>query len=157
MNPDSLYADSLVWDAHAGVFPSPGVDLNLLDQWQNNGVDYVSINVGFDVMPWQDTLATLAAFRRWLLLNNDRFTSVRRVEDIDTARSQGKLAVGFDIEGMNALNDDINMVSVYHSLGVRQMLFAYNLNNTAGGGCHDSDTGLTQFGRDIVREMNRVL
>jgi membrane dipeptidase len=48
------------------------------------------------------------------------------------------------------------MVSLYHGLGVRQMLFAYNLNNSAAGGCHDTDTGLTDFGREIVREMNRV-
>jgi len=57
---------------------------------------------------------------------------------------------------MNPLNGDINMLGVYHALGVRQMLFAYNLNNKAAGGCHDKDMGLTQFGREIVREMNRL-
>ena len=57
---------------------------------------------------------------------------------------------------MNALNGDINMVGVYHALGVRQMLFAYNLNNAAAGGCHDDDSGLTDFGRQVVHEMNRV-
>jgi membrane dipeptidase len=57
---------------------------------------------------------------------------------------------------MNALNENINMVGVYHALGVRQMLFAYNLNNAAAGGCHDRDTGLTAFGKQVVREMNRV-
>ena len=36
------------------------------------------------------------------------------------------------------------------------MLFAYNLNNDAAGGCHDSDIGLTEFGRAIVHEMNRL-
>src|SRR5262249_48523689 len=30
------------------------------------------------------------------------------------------------------------------------------LNNHAGGGCHDDDIGLTDFGRDVVREMNRI-
>ncbi len=32
-------AESLVWDAHAGIFPDPGVDLNLLNDWRNNGVN----------------------------------------------------------------------------------------------------------------------
>lgn len=151
-----LYREALIWDAHAGVFPSPEVDLNLLDEWQKAGASYVSINVGFDVMEWQDTLATLAAYRRWLLDHGDRFVLVSDISDIDRARSAGKFALSFDIEGMNALNGDINMVSLYHALGVRQMLFAYNLNNAAAGGCHDADPGLSDFGEQVVREMNRV-
>jgi membrane dipeptidase len=153
---DNFYDDTLIWDAHAGVFPSPEVNLDLLQEWHVNGVNYISMNVGFDVMPWKDTLATLAAYRRWLSLNADKYVSVDCIEDIDRAKSAGMLAVGFDIEGMNALNGDINMVSLYHRLGVRQMLFAYNLNNIAAGGCHDLDIGLTPFGKEVVREMNRV-
>jgi len=151
-----FYSDALVWDAHAGVFPSPKVDLSLLNDWRDNGVNYLSINVGFDVMDWQQTLSTLAAYRRWMLMHEDRFILAGTVADIARAKQQGKLAVSFDIEGMNALNGDLNMVGVYHALGVRQMLFAYNLNNDAAGGCHDSDMGLTEFGRAIVREMNRL-
>ena len=151
-----LYQDALVWDAHAGVFPSPEVDLNLLDEWPRAGASYLSINVGFDVMEWQDTLATLAAYRRWVLDQADRFVLVGNSSDIERARGEGKFALSFDIEGMNALNGDINMVGVYHSLGVRQMLFAYNLNNAAAGGCHDDDRGLTDFGRQVVHEMNHV-
>lgn len=151
-----FYKDALVWDAHAGVFPDPEVDLTLLNGWLDNGVNYLSINVGFDVMDWQQTLSTLAAYRRWMLLHEDRFILAASVEDILRAKQQGKLAVSFDIEGMNALNGDLNMVGVYHALGVRQMLFAYNLNNEAAGGCHDKDMGLTDFGRAIVSEMNRV-
>ena len=150
------YRNSLVWDAHAGVFPSPEVDLNLLDAWADAGVHYLSINVGFDVMDWQDTLATLAAYRRWVIDNADRFVLVDRVQDIDRARQEKKFSLSFDIEGMNALNGNIDMISAYHALGVRQMLFAYNLNNDAAGGCHDQDTGLTEFGREVVDEMNRV-
>jgi membrane dipeptidase len=151
-----LYRQSLVWDAHAGVFPGPQVDLNLLDEWPLAGANYLSLNVGFDVMDWQDTLATLAAYRRWVLENDDRFVLVNDTQDIERARRDGKFALSFDIEGMNALNEDINMVGVYHALGVRQMLFAYNLNNAAAGGCHDDDCGLTDFGGQVVHEMNRV-
>ena len=152
----ALYADALVWDAHAGVFPDPKVDLALLRDWRDNGVDYLSLNVGFDVLDWQQTLATLAAYRRWVLSHDEDFVLVDTVEDIDRARRDGKFALSFDIEGMNALNGNLDMVALYHALGVRQMLFAYNLNNRAAGGCHDEDMGLTDFGKAIVREMNRV-
>ena len=151
-----LYNESLVWDAHAGVFPSPQLNLNLLNNWQDNAVNYVSINVGFDVMDWQQTLATLAAYRHWMLYQQNHFKLVGSIADIENARQENKLAVSFDIEGMNALNNDIHMLGVYHALGVRQMLFAYNLNNDAAGGCHDKDIGLSEFGRSIVREMNRL-
>ena len=153
---EKLLQETLVWDAHAGIFPSPEVDLNLLQEWLDCGVNYLSINVGFDVMDWQETLATLAAYRRWVLANTDRFMLIDDDADIDRARKENKFALSFDIEGMNALNRDINMVGVYHALGVRQMLFAYNLNNDAAGGCHDRDTGLTDFGKQVVREMNRL-
>jgi membrane dipeptidase len=119
-------------------------------------VDYLSINVGFDVMDGQQTLKTLAAYRHWLLAQEKYFILAGTLQDVMRAKRDGKLAVSFDIEGMNALNDDINMLSVYHALGVRQMLFAYNLNNAAGGGCHGSNIGLTGFGRSIVHEMNRL-
>ena len=151
-----LCKESFVWDAHAGVFPDPSIDLNLLNSWRDWGVDYLSINVGFDVMDWQQTLKTLAAYRHGLLAQTDEFILAGSLEDIDLARQAGKLAISFDIEGMNALNGDVNMLSVYHTLGVRQMLFAYNLNNEAAGGCHDTDIGLTDFGRSIVREMNQL-
>lgn len=149
-------SQALFWDAHAGVFPDANLDLNLLAEWRKQGVNYVSINVGFDVLDWQQTLATLAAYRNWVLKNNKRFILVSDLLDITHAKEQGKLAVAFDIEGMNALNGDINMISLYHSLGVRQMLFAYNLNNEAAGGCHDTDIGLTDFGKAVVAEMDRV-
>jgi membrane dipeptidase len=151
-----LIKKSLVWDAHAGLFPSPGMDLNTLGDWRINGVNYLSINVGFDVMSRDETLATLAAYRRWLLAHSDRFVLAGVFSDIEKARQSNRLAVSFDIEGMNALGGDINMVEVYHRLGVHQMLFAYNLSNAAAGGCHDTDIPLTQFGIDILSEMNRV-
>ena len=146
----------LVWDAHAGLFPSPDMDLNTLEDWRIHDVNYLSINIGFDVMSRDETLATLAAYRRWLLANSDRFLLAGKFADIDQAKLSGRLAVSFDIEGMNALGGDINMIEVYHTLGVRQMLFAYNLSNLAAGGCHDTDIALTSFGIDILAEMNRV-
>lgn len=151
---DSLYADAFVWDAHAGVFPDPRVDLSLLEDWHSNGVNYLSMNVGFDVLDHQQTMAVLAHYRRYVLQHGDRYVLASTIDDIAAAENSNKLAVTFDIEGMNALNGDVNMVDVYHALGVRQMLFAYNLGNGAAGGCHDRNIGLTDFGKAVVRRMN---
>jgi membrane dipeptidase len=152
----AVHADALVWDAHAGFEPDPAADLEILELWRAAGVDFLSVNVGFDVAPWQKTVKNIGAFITWLEKHADRFVLVRRVDDIDEARRQGKLAIAFDIEGMDSLDGQSYMVSLYYRLGVRQMLFAYNLNNLAGGGCHDRDIGLTAFGREVIAEMNRV-
>jgi membrane dipeptidase len=151
-----IHAEALVWDDHAGFEPDPKVDLEILENWRAAGVDYLSVNVGYDVVPWQKTIKNIGAFITWLEKNTDRFTLVRTVGDIDAAKREGKLAIAFDIEGMNSLDGEAYMVSFYYRLGVRQMLFAYNLNNLAGSGCHDKDTGLTEFGRQVIAEMNRV-
>ena len=150
------YADALVWDSHSGVYPNPRTDLTGLENWRRAGVSFISINVAYDVMSWEECFPVLAAYRRFLELNADKYIIPETADDVRRAKRQGRLAVAFDLEGMNALNEDIAMVGLFHRLGVRQALFAYNLNNAAGGGCHDEDTGLTAFGRAVVEEMNRV-
>jgi membrane dipeptidase len=86
------------------------------------------------VTPWTLAVEALSRYRHWVRAHEDAFVQVAGVEDVQRARREGKLAVSFDLEGMDALNCDAGMVDVYYRLGVRQMLFAYNRNNQAGGG-----------------------
>jgi membrane dipeptidase len=152
-----IHAEALIWDNHAGFAYEPDVDLKDLERWREAGVDYVSVNVGFDVPPWNKlAIEALSSYRRQIREQCDSLIQVRIAEDVVRAKAEGKLAVAFDLEGMDALNGDPGMVEIFYDLGVRQMLVAYNRNNLAGGGCHDEDTGLTDFGRDVVKEMNRV-
>lgn len=152
----AIFDSEVIWDAHSGFMPDPVADLNNLAIWRDAGVNYLSVDVGFDLLPWERTVATLAAFRHWIQAHPEYYALVSTVAEIRKAKAEGKLAITFDLEGMNALNGRIEMVEFYHRLGVRQMLFAYNRNNLAGGGCHDNDTGLTDFGRAVIDEMNRV-
>jgi membrane dipeptidase len=78
------------------------------------------------------------------------------VADIEAAKRDGKLAVAFDIEGGRAVEAHPGLVEIFYRLGVRWMLIAYNKNNRLGGGCQDEDSGLTDYGRLIIDEMERV-
>jgi len=156
MRARELLRDSLVWDAHSGFWPRPETDLENLQHWTQGSVDFLSIDVGFDVVPWTDAVRNLAAYRHWIAQRPDRFLLVERVDDILRARREKKMAIAFDLEGATTLAGQLSMVEMYYRLGVRQLLFAYNLNNEAGGGCHDDDKGLTDFGRAVLAEMNRV-
>ncbi len=136
---------------------TPGSAISpLLEPWREAGIDYFSINVSYDPVHWTRCLENIAALRRRIPLETPWCRVVASVAEIDAARADGKAAVTFDIEGMNALNGSLDLVQAYYELGVRHMLFAYNRNNLAGGGCHDDDVGLTDFGRAVVDEMNRV-
>lgn len=153
-----VYEEALVWDQH-GCLPlrpeeSAVDDLGL---YARSGVDFISINVGMDSTPPPDALKILSAFRDGVLQREDRFALVRSAGDVAHAKATHRLAIAFDLEGTEPLDGSVDMVQTYYDLGVRTMLIAYNEPNRAGGGCHgDPQTGLTSFGKDVVREMNRV-
>ena len=149
------FSENLIWDAHAGFELKTVDDLETLAVWKAAGVNFLSVNVGYDVNAWQDSVKALSLARDWLRAT-EGYRLVGTGDEIDRAIAAGDMAVAFDIEGMNALDGSIDMVRFYYDLGVRQMLFAYNVNNRAGGGCHDTDIGLTDFGRAVVAEMNAV-
>lgn len=154
-----LIDDSLVWDNHACMPMRPG-DTSFLPQIERcrqSGIDVVSINVSTGAMGLVECLRMLAGLRRWFGGQPDRYVLARTAADIDRARSDGKLAIVFDMEGMAPLNEgDHGLVQLFYDLGVRWMLVAYNRNNAAGGGCADEDPGLTGHGRAILAEMKRV-
>lgn len=153
-----LFSQALVWDNHACTTIRPGRASSITDlqRHRQSGVDVVGLNVGFDAAPTEDVIKLLADFRWWLDQNSSDYVLVGRAEDIDRARREQKLAVFFNIEGGNPLYGQASMVSLYYDLGVRWMLFAYNRNNALASGCQDEDTGLTDFGRAVLSEMERV-
>ena len=155
---ETIVRNALVWDNH-GCMPvgAPYGDefLPQLHRYRDAGVNVVSLNIGFGEMDVTDHIQTLASIRRWVSMQPD-YMLVATSIDVETAHRSGRLGVCFDIEGANAIGDQLPLIAAYHDLGVRWMLIAYNQNNRAGGGCQDDDTGLTAFGRDVVREMERV-
>ena len=153
-----LLRRSLVWDNHA-CMPLRPLDERFLPQLERHrraGFHVVMLNIGFGEQGVEEHLRMLAAFRHWLLARPDDYVLIESADDIERARTSGRLAVGFDIEGANAIADQPSLIAQYQALGVRWMLMAYNRNNRVGGGCQDDDPGLTEFGRGVVAEMERV-
>ncbi len=149
---------NLVWDNHVcmPLKPHDQTFLPELARWKRVGADVVFLNVGFGDSGIEEHIRTIANFRHWLQLHSDQYVLINAVEDIDRARTTGRMAIGFDIEGANAIADQMSLIQLYYDLGVRWMLIAYNRNNRVGGGCQDDDNGLTAFGRDVIDEMARV-
>nr|WP_316640435.1 membrane dipeptidase [uncultured Roseateles sp.] len=154
----ALVSRSLVWDNHAcmPLRPHAPAFLPQLERYRTTGTNVVMLNVGFGDQGIEEHIRMLASMREWLTTHSERYRLIETVDDIHSARAAGQLAVGFDIEGANAIADQVSMVRLYRDLGVRWMLIAYNRNNRAGGGCQDEDSGLTEFGRRMIDAMEEV-
>ena len=153
-----VLASTVVWDNHA-CMPLRPDDESFLPQLSRHkaaGVNLVALNVGIDLCPWEQTFAVLASFRRWVTRHPEDYVLAQNVGDIEAAKRDHKLAVVFDIEGGRAVEAHPGLVEIYYRLGVRWMLIAYNQSNRLGGGCQAPDGGLTDYGRLVIDEMERV-
>lgn len=130
----------------------------LYDGHYLHGVRYVSLNVGMDMNPLEQVMNTIAGYRATIAAS-DWLVQAETYADIERAFKEDKLAVSFDLEGALPLMGDVNMVALYHQLGVRQIHLAYNRNNAWAGGAHDTPQGLTKAGEAIVAAIfaNRVM
>jgi membrane dipeptidase len=142
------------WEAHTCLPLHPATSFKPLERYRALGVHYASINVGMDMNPLSQILPVIAAFRARLAAQPQRYVLPRQVSDIECAREKGLLAVGFDLEGALPLLEQPAMVALFRDLGVRQIHFAYNRNNSVAGGCHDNPQGLTDLGRRMVEAVN---
>jgi membrane dipeptidase len=151
-----IHEHALVWDTHACFPLKPNSDLSELKRYKDSGVNFVSLNIGMDMDTFENVIQVLARFRSYIASHSDEYVLALTVDDIQQAKESGRLAIAFDLEGSDPLLGNLNMVSFYYDLGVRQMLLAYNKDNRASGGCMEGNIGLTDFGRDVIEEMNRV-
>ena len=80
------------------------------------------------------------------------------VADIRRAKAQGKIAALMGIEGGHAIEDSLATLREFHRLGVRYMTLTWNnTNNWADAGRGEKKYGgLSDFGKEVVREMNRL-
>jgi len=153
---NQIHYQSLIWDAHACFPLNPIPDLSQLKRYKDSGVSFVSINIGMDMDAFDKVIQILAGFRQYIRSHPNEYILALSVTDIREARESGRVAIAFDLEGSEPLVGNSNLVSFYYDLGVRQMLLAYNKDNRASGGCMEGKIGLTDFGEQVVKEMNRV-
>jgi membrane dipeptidase len=152
-----LHREALVWDMVLPLQASAGNDISILEQAHAAGFDFVSLTIAGDDCGVGEAIRLLASARRQIARADGKYVLATAADDITNAKSSGRLAVGLHLEGTRCLERDVAMIDIYYALGIRHNLIAFNLSNSAGGGCADEvDGGLTRFGRRVVDEMNRV-
>jgi membrane dipeptidase len=86
------------------------------------------------------------------------FVLATSVDDIRRAKASGKIAALMGIEGGHAIEDSLRLLRQFHALGIRYMTLTHNNTNNWADSSRDvaKHNGLTNFGREVVAEMNRL-
>ena len=89
--------------------------------------------------------------------NSDLIFLGKNFKDIEKAKLENKTAIFFGFQNCSPIEDDISLVEKVHKLGCRFMQLTYNNQSLLATGCYEKiDSGVTNFGREAIKEMNRV-
>ena len=120
------------------------------------GLDAVHVTLVYH----EDYDELLVITKKWEKLfkdNSDLIFLGKNFKDIEKANSENKTAIFFGFQNCSPIEDDINLVEKVHKLGCRFMQLTYNNQSLLATGCYEKiDSGVTNFGKETIREMNKV-
>ncbi|MFG1426744.1 dipeptidase [Roseixanthobacter glucoisosaccharinicivorans] len=109
---------------------------------------------------WENFTETMRNIAKWkenLRANADIISQVYTTGDILRAKAENKTGIILGWQNTSGIEDHIEYLELFHELGVRIIQMTYNTQNWVGSGCYEgTDSGLSDFGHDVVAEMNRL-
>lgn len=104
------------------------------------------------------SLKLIDAVREQARRHPDKLMLATTAEDIRRAKRQGKIALLMGLEGGHMIDSDLRLLRTYHALGVRYMTLTHSKNTDWADSSTDTPAhdGLSDFGKAVVREMNRL-
>jgi len=136
-----------------------------VSNWDSPSV-YESLHLGgvtainATVAQWEnyhDTLDNIAAWLPRFSHYSDTIIPCTNVEGIMTAKREGVTGIILGFQNASPIENNLDRLMVFHRLGVRIIQITYHEANLLGSGCFERhDYGLTNFGVDAVKEMNRL-
>jgi membrane dipeptidase len=176
-----IHDSALIVDTHADTpqrFLDEGYDIGSTDP---NDIGHISLekarrgNLGAEFFSiWVDPQTTQGNYARhsFDLIDSvyeqaahhpDRMMMAFSTDDIQRAHRQHKLATLMGIEGGHSIENDIHLLRDFYRLGVRYMTLSWSNTNEWADSSGDIDdpkvqhhNGLTDFGKQVVLEMNRL-
>jgi membrane dipeptidase len=103
------------------------------------------------------TMRNIADWKRRFVDHADCIRPVFTTADILRAKEEGRTGIILGFQNASAFEDQLGHIALFKALGVGIAQLTYNTQNLVGSGCYESrDGGLSDFGREVVLEMNRV-
>ena len=148
-----LYDESVVIDGlNVSNWDSPAV----FETLGSSGVTAINATL----VIWEGYQQTLDSIAKWLRRFEEYrgvLTQVETVGDILQAKKDGKVGVIFGWQNASPIENDLGRLELFYELGVRIIQITYHERNLLGNGCFERrDEGLSSFGADAIREMNRL-
>ena len=104
---------------------------------------------------FHDTMSNIAQWKSWFREWDDILVQVHDVNDIEQAKIDGKVGIILGWQNTSGLDNDLDNLILFRDLGVRIIQLTYNSQNLVGAGCWETnDSGLTDFGHEVVSAMN---
>lgn len=106
----------------------------------------------------QKALDQIDAVREMVRKHPNQFLLATTANDIRAAKKEHKIAALIGVEGGHMMGNDLAVLRAYAALGVRYMTLTHMVNTEWADSSTDTSAhnGLTDFGKDVVREMNRL-
>jgi len=128
----------------------------LFEEAKAGGLNAIHVTISY----WENTEATLANigdWRRRFREHSDLIMPIKTAADIRMAEQTGKVGIILGFQNCSPIEDDLRKVEMLHEQGVRIMQLTYNNQSLLATGCYEEgDSGVTRFGREVIKEMNRV-
>ena len=131
-------------------------DRTIFEQLHQGGVTMVHATIVYHEQI-RETLLRIAEWNRHFEQSSDLIMPVKSADDIRLAKQLGKVGIMFGAQNCSPIEDDIGMVEVMRELNLMIMQLTYNNQSLLACGCYEAeDSGVTRFGRQVIKEMNRV-
>ncbi len=171
-----LMADHVIVSMHDHTFVTPDDVGEIFEyrRWGRDFTGYEGLSIsGIDVLfenfmdgtalitsragwKWTDVIHDLG-IRLSDFAHQDMVYVALTVDDLYRAKKEGKIAFVATLESATAIENEVDRVDVLYGFGVRSMGLVYSEANNLGSGLREpSDGGLTQFGRQVVKRMNKL-
>src|SRR3954466_8206098 len=104
------------------------------------------------------TLDLRDAMQRLFDTHPEQIALALTAADVERITKNGRIAAILTVEGGHQIDDDLAVLRMYHRLGVRSMTLTHFRNTNWADSSTDTPVhnGLTAFGKEVVREMNRL-
>ena len=128
----------------------------IFKQMRKGNVDAVHVTITYHEN-FRETILQIEKWNRFFEKFPELIFQGRTAADIKVAKDTNRTAIFFGSQNPSCIEDDIGLVEILHTLGLRFMQLTYNNQSLLAAGCYEADdTGLTRMGREVVSEMNRV-
>lgn len=106
---------------------------------------------------FRESMDQIARWQRHFREHADLILQVRSAADIRRARTEGRTGIILGWQNLSGIEDRLDYLGLFKALGVGVMQIAYNTQNWVGTGCYERhDGGLSEFGHEVIAEMNRL-